>query len=178
MIRPSPTRWRSGRSWTISTSARPRRRLPRPATSSACRSMTRGERSRFSRPDLSRAPWLHPTAGEVSAAREATAPSPALRAQEEGPTFGAHPPTASGRVQTDHPGYATGTASERYLHSVWTVHTDTGRCTIDVPLMSGHGGNHVMMLPSGLSVVRFMDANDYEVSHATRAAELIRSSCR
>ena len=43
--------------------------------------------------------------------------------------------------------------------------------------MSGHGGNHVMMLPSGVSVVRFMDAGDYEVSHATRAAEIYRSSC-
>ncbi len=43
--------------------------------------------------------------------------------------------------------------------------------------MSGHGGNHVMMLPSGVSVVRFMDAGDYEVSHATRAAEMYRSSC-
>ena len=74
--------------------------------------------------------------------------------------------------------YQTTAASERYLHSVWTVRTDTGRCTIDVPVMSGHGGNHVMMLPSGLSVVRFMDGGDYEVSHATRAAEAYRSSCR
>jgi hypothetical protein len=74
--------------------------------------------------------------------------------------------------------YPTGHSSERYLHSVWTVRTDTGACTIDVPLMSGYGGNHVMMLPSGLSVVRFMDAGDYEVSHATRAAEMYRSSCQ
>jgi hypothetical protein len=73
--------------------------------------------------------------------------------------------------------YETGAASERYLHSVWTVRTDTGRCTVDVPLMSGYGGNHVMMLPSGLSMVRFMDAGDYEVSYATRAAEAYRSSC-
>jgi hypothetical protein len=76
-----------------------------------------------------------------------------------------------------HPGYATGHPSERYLHSVWTVRTDTGSCTIDMPMMSGYGGNHVMMLPSGLSVVRFMDAGDYEVSYATRAAEMYRSSC-
>jgi len=76
------------------------------------------------------------------------------------------------------PSYATPNANERYLHSVWTVRTDTGACTIDVPLMSGHGGNHVLMLPSGLSMIRFTDAEDYEVRDATRAAEMIRSSCR
>jgi hypothetical protein len=74
--------------------------------------------------------------------------------------------------------YPTSNASERYLHSVWTVRTDTGRCTIEVPLMSGAGGNHVLMLPSGLSMVRFMDADNMEVRNATRAAEMYRSSCR
>jgi hypothetical protein len=77
-----------------------------------------------------------------------------------------------------HAGYATSNANERYLHSVWTVRTDTGRCTIEVPLMSGAGGNHVLMLPSGLSLVRFMDADDMEVRYATRAAEMYRSSCQ
>lgn len=76
------------------------------------------------------------------------------------------------------PAYATGTASERYLHSVWTVRIDVGACTIDVPLMSGFGGNHVLMFPSGLSLVRFMDADDYEIAAATHAAEMYRSSCR
>jgi CubicO group peptidase (beta-lactamase class C family) len=74
------------------------------------------------------------------------------------------------------PGYETGNASERYLHSVWTVRLDTGRCTVHVPMMSGHGGNHVMMLPSGLSMVRFTDVSDYEVRPAL-AAEIYRSSC-
>jgi hypothetical protein len=73
--------------------------------------------------------------------------------------------------------YETTASSERYLHSVWTVRTDVGGCTVDVPLMSGHGGNHVLMPPSGLVIIRFMDAGDYEVSHATRAAETYRSSC-
>jgi hypothetical protein len=77
-----------------------------------------------------------------------------------------------------HPGYATVSPAERYLHSVWTVRTDTGRCSIEVPLMSGAGGNHVLMLPSGLSMIRFMDADDMEVDYATRAAEMYRSSCR
>jgi len=73
--------------------------------------------------------------------------------------------------------YPTSAASEEYLHSVWTVRTDTGTCTLDVPLMSGYGGNHVLMMPSGLSLVRFMDAGDYEVVYAVRAAETYRSSC-
>jgi hypothetical protein len=80
--------------------------------------------------------------------------------------------------RTSVPAYETGHPSERYLHSVWTVRLDTGRCTIDVPLMSGHGGNHVMMMPSGLSVVRFMDACDYEIRNTALAAEMYRSSCR
>jgi len=75
------------------------------------------------------------------------------------------------------PAYATGNSNEWYLHSVWTVRTDTDSCAIDVPLMSGYGGNHVMMLPSGLSMIRFMDAGDYEVRPATLAAEMYRSSC-
>jgi CubicO group peptidase (beta-lactamase class C family) len=79
--------------------------------------------------------------------------------------------------RTDRPGYATGNPAETYLHSVWTVRVDTGACAIDVPTMSGHGGNYVMILPSGLSVVRFMDANSYDVSRATQAAETYRSSC-
>ena len=76
------------------------------------------------------------------------------------------------------PAYEATVASEHYLHSVWTVRTDVGGCTVDVPLMSGYGGNHVLMPPSGLVIIRFMDAGDYEVSDATRAAEMYRSSCR
>jgi len=39
-------------------------------------------------------------------------------------------------------------------------------------------GNHVLMLPSGLSMVRFMDADNMEVRNATRAAGMYRGSCR
>ncbi len=48
----SPTRWPSGRSWNTSTSARPRSRLPKSATSSPSLSMTRGDRSSSSQPEL------------------------------------------------------------------------------------------------------------------------------
>ena len=44
--------------------------------------------------------------------------------------------------------------------------------------MSGLGGNQVLMPPSGLSVIRFMGADNREVSYHTRAAVMIRSSCR
>ncbi|NCF83845.1 MAG: hypothetical protein GWP74_19790 [Proteobacteria bacterium] len=79
--------------------------------------------------------------------------------------------------RTSVPDYPTGHPNERYLHAVWTVRTYTGNCTVDVPLMSGAGGNLVMMLPSGLSVIRFMDADDYEVSQTVQAVEGYRSSC-
>ena len=79
--------------------------------------------------------------------------------------------------RTSVPAYVTGHPAEHYLHSVWTVRTNTGSCSVDVPLMSGFGGNHVMMLPSGLSVIRFMDADDYEVSPTVQAVEGYRSSC-
>jgi CubicO group peptidase (beta-lactamase class C family) len=79
--------------------------------------------------------------------------------------------------KTANPGYETGYPGERYFHSVWTVRTSTGNCSIDVPLMSGYGGNHVMMLPGGLSVIRFMDAEDYDVGPTVRAVERYRTSC-
>jgi len=75
------------------------------------------------------------------------------------------------------PAYTTGHSAERYLHSVWSVRTNTGNCIVDIPLMSGFGGNHVLMLPSGLSIVRFMDADDYEVAPTVQAVEGYRSSC-
>ncbi len=80
--------------------------------------------------------------------------------------------------RTGQRGYATGNSAEYYLHSVWTVRADTGACTIDVPMMSGMGGNAVMMLPSGLSFIRFMDAGDYEVSDSVQTVEYYRSSCQ
>jgi hypothetical protein len=93
----SPTRWRSGRSWTISTSLRPRSRLPTSPTSSACRWTKRAERSRSSPPELLSATPPHPTRGVVSAAREVTAITPASRAQEDGPELRRTPSHAGRR---------------------------------------------------------------------------------
>jgi hypothetical protein len=56
----------------------------------------------------------------------------------------------------------------------WSDRKSTGRPAA----CSGAGGNHVLMFPSGLSMIRFMDADDYEVRDTTRAAETYRSSCR
>ena len=51
--------------------------------------------------------------------------------------------------RTSYQGYdAPGT--DRYLHSVWLVSVSTSSCRVGIPLMAGHGGNYVMMLPSGL----------------------------
>lgn len=88
-----------------------------------------------------------------------------------------HTKTREAMRRTSAQPYPTGHPLEQYLHSVWTVRTNTGNCTVDVPMMSGYGGNHVLMLPSGLSVVRFMDADDYEVAPTVQAVEGYRSSC-
>jgi hypothetical protein len=79
--------------------------------------------------------------------------------------------------RTSYQGYdAPGT--DRYLHSVWLVSVSTSSCRVGVPLMAGHGGNYVMMVPSGLTLIRFSDANSYDVAPMVRAVERYRSSCR
>jgi hypothetical protein len=44
--------------------------------------------------------------------------------------------------------------------------------------MAGHGGNYVMMVPSGLTVIRFSDHCSYDIAPMVRAVERYRSSCR
>lgn len=44
--------------------------------------------------------------------------------------------------------------------------------------MSGHGGNYVIMLPSGAVAIRFSDANFYDIAHMVAVAEFYRSSCQ
>lgn len=74
-------------------------------------------------------------------------------------------------------GYDTGSNS-RYRHSFWSKRYLGGDCPIDVSYMSGHGGNLVSFLPSGLIILRFTDSNVYNYEALTYAVESIRSSCR
>jgi CubicO group peptidase (beta-lactamase class C family) len=79
--------------------------------------------------------------------------------------------------QAWHPGYDTG-GNQSYYHSVWRRPAHLFRCVVHVPTMSGHGGNLVMMLPNGLTAIRFGDDNRYDITPMVRAIERYRSSCR
>jgi CubicO group peptidase (beta-lactamase class C family) len=78
--------------------------------------------------------------------------------------------------RTDWPGYPIDETT-RYRHSFWSTDVQTDRCTVPVTYMQGHGGNHVVFLPSGAIVVRFMDEQDMDVAPLVRAVERVRSSC-
>ena len=66
----------------------------------------------------------------------------------------------------------------RYMHAMWLLQVEAGPCRLDVPMMSGLGGNLVLFLPNGLIAIRFADADNYEPSPMVRAAELVRPACR
>jgi len=68
--------------------------------------------------------------------------------------------------------------TQRYLNSMWITYIELTPCDIHVPSMSGHGGNHVIMLPSGVVAIRFSDANFYDTGHMVAVAEFYRSSCQ
>jgi len=72
-------------------------------------------------------------------------------------------------------GYAAG--RNRYRHSFWSMTLRAGGCRFDVPFMEGLGGNHVLLLPSGAIVLRFMDEFDMDTAPLVRAVERVRSSC-
>ncbi|NQZ10114.1 MAG: hypothetical protein HRT35_23440 [Algicola sp.] len=78
--------------------------------------------------------------------------------------------------KTGKQGYATGGRS-RYRHSFWYREYESITCSFDVHYMSGHGGNTVSFMPSGVITVRYMDQNNYNLSPMAAAAENIRSSC-
>lgn len=65
----------------------------------------------------------------------------------------------------------------RYRHSFWGRTLRAGGCDVGVVWMEGLGGNHVLMLPSGAIVFRFMDEADMDTTPLVRAVEGVRSSC-
>lgn len=82
--------------------------------------------------------------------------------------------------RTSKTGLGAGTSygrAQRYLHSMWIIHIVLSTCDIYAPSMSGHGGNRIVMLPSGVVAIRFSDANFYDIAHMVAVAELCRSSC-
>jgi len=65
----------------------------------------------------------------------------------------------------------------RYRHSFWSKSVLTGTCTAEVSYMEGHGANHILVMPSGTIVFRFMDENDHDLVPLIRAVERRQSSC-
>ncbi|MCB9762095.1 MAG: beta-lactamase family protein [Alphaproteobacteria bacterium] len=64
-----------------------------------------------------------------------------------------------------------------YRHAFWSQTVRSGRCRAEVAYMQGHGGNHVLLLPSGVIVFRFTDEHDEDITSLVKGAEGVRSSC-
>lgn len=71
-------------------------------------------------------------------------------------------------------GYDAGTAyglPQEYLLSMWINNIGLSIGVATVPSMIGHGGNFVVILPSGAVAIRFSDSNRYDISHMVAVAE-------
>lgn len=68
--------------------------------------------------------------------------------------------------------------SSRYLHGFWTSPFASGSdCSVQVPYMSGFGGNIFAIGNNGLSMFRFADANSYSPANMILMAHNERSLC-
>ena len=74
------------------------------------------------------------------------------------------------------PGYEVGDGRS-YQHSFWLHTFNLSGCSFKVPFMLGHGANYVGMTPGGISIIRFMDYNEYDPTPLVRAAESVVESC-
>jgi CubicO group peptidase (beta-lactamase class C family) len=75
-------------------------------------------------------------------------------------------------------GYDAGTAyglPQEYLHSMWINNIGLSLGIVTVPSMAGHGGNFVVIFPSGVVAIRFSDANFYDISYMVAVAEFYKS---
>ncbi len=75
-------------------------------------------------------------------------------------------------------GYDAGTAyglPQEYLHSMWINNIGLSVGVVTVPSMAGHGGNFVVIFPSGVVAIRFSDANCYDISYMAAVAEFYKS---
>jgi CubicO group peptidase (beta-lactamase class C family) len=66
----------------------------------------------------------------------------------------------------------------RYRDSTWSVPVSaSGECPGAASWMEGLGGNYVTLMPSGVVLFRFADANRYDGGSLVATGERIRSSC-
>ena len=83
--------------------------------------------------------------------------------------------------RTSRPGLSAGMSfghQEYYLHSMWMTEISLPGCPVSAASMRGHGGNHVIVLPSGAIAVRFGDQNLYDVAPMVAVAEFYKNSCQ
>ncbi|MCP4387853.1 MAG: hypothetical protein GY802_06140, partial [Gammaproteobacteria bacterium] len=96
-------------------------------------------------------------------------------------------PFDSGVEQNSYPtGWINNTGEEsRYFRSFWYgLHQSTAGCEVRVPLMSGAGGNAILIMPNGTTALRFAsgrgedDDNDtWDQTPMSRVADAIRPLC-
>ena len=74
----------------------------------------------------------------------------------------------------------------RYFRSFWfRNHASRAGCQAAIPAMSGVGGNYVLLMPNGLTAIRFAggpddddNGNTYDTSHMRQVADAIRPLCQ
>ena len=86
---------------------------------------------------------------------------------------------AEALYQTDQIGLPTGDSNEygeaTYHLSFWSLPYRTAKGdSFQIPYMSGYGGNHVALMPNGITAFRFADAHIYGIESMVRVADGIR----
>ena len=76
-------------------------------------------------------------------------------------------------------GLATKRADWRYLRSfwLWRFRAPDGACERQIPVLSGTGGQLVMLLPNGMTAFRFADDQAHPVRAMARVADRLRPFC-
>lgn len=84
--------------------------------------------------------------------------------------------------RSDAMGVATGRDNrygrQRYHLSFWsTPYIARGGCALQLPYMAGYGGNIVLLLPNGVTAIRFTDSFNGEQAQMIHAASALRPLC-
>lgn len=74
-------------------------------------------------------------------------------------------------------GLETWRDEDRYHHGFWSRPIDTEDCKVNAVFMEGFGSNHVVFLPSGAIIFRFMDEFELDMETLVRAVERQAPSC-
>jgi hypothetical protein len=68
--------------------------------------------------------------------------------------------------------------SALYHMSFWSLpHRARNGCLNQIPYMEGYGGNFVILMPNGLTALRFADADNYDIEALAGVAERIQPWC-